>query len=121
MTISGATEKLATWSPQGIPIDEFECAAYRDLAVAAVFSVWNQYGRPTNLGEIYKFIKARIVEKVAEGTWEFTPFCRSKRTVDRRVNEASSPKFYHDGTPKIVAVTAGVYQVNPKLFLTVKR
>ena len=113
--LSGATEKLPSWRPQGIPLDEPERNAYRQLCIQAVFSIWAQEHRPAHLNEIYRFVRARIKDKIADREWPFSPY-RGKRTVDRRVNEAASPAFYEDGVPKIVAVTSGIYQPNPFLF-----
>lgn len=113
--LSGATMKLPSWRPQGIPLDEPEKQAYRQLAIEATFSIWNQEYRPCNLAEICRTIRLKIREKLDAHEWPFTPW-RSKRTIDRRVNEAASPQFYADGIPKIVATSAGLYQPNPILF-----
>jgi hypothetical protein len=114
-TLSGATVKLGCWRPQGIPLDEPERAAYRQLAVEAVFSICNNEHRPAQLSEICHIIRKKIREKLDNNDWSFTPY-RSKRTIDRRVNEAASLQFNPNGTPKIVAVTSGIYQPNPQLF-----
>jgi len=113
--LSGATKKLQSWRPQGIPLDEAERAAYRQLAVEAVYSIWNREGRPAQLSEICRLVRRKVKEKIAADEWPFRSY-RSKRTIDRRVNEAASSQFSKDGVPKIVAVTSGVYQPNPTLF-----
>ena len=113
--LSGATQKLPSWRHQGIPADEFELKALRALCIQAVFSTWYQEHRPTQLSEIYRFVKAKIREKLALGEWPFSAY-RDKRTIDRRVNEAACGAFSENGVAKIVAVTAGVYQPNPELF-----
>jgi len=113
-TLSGATTKLPSWRPQGIPLDEPEKASYRQLAVEAVFCIWNQQHRPAQLAEICRIIRQKIRDKLDAGEWPFTQW-RSKRSIDRRVNEAASQQF-SQGIPKIVAVTAGIYQPNPILF-----
>lgn len=115
-SLSGATTKLPTWHPQGIPADEFELAAYRELAKQAVFSIWSQHHRATDLREINSFVGAQVKEKIRLREWPHSQFVRSKRFVDRRVNEAASQRYAVDGVPKIVAVTSGIYQPNPKLF-----
>lgn len=114
MSLSGATEKLSTWKPQRIP-DEFERKALRELCIQAVFWKWANKRCPTDLNEINAFVRAKIREKRKLGEWPF-PDYRGKRTIDRRVNEAACPSFSEDGVAKIVAVTAGIYQPNPKLF-----
>ena len=112
---SGATKKLPSWRPQGIPLDEDERKALRALCTQAVFSTWYQEHRPTQLSEIYRFVKAKITEKSAAREWPFSEY-RGKRTIDRRVNEAACGAYSEDGVARIVAVTAGVYQPNPELF-----
>ena len=100
-TLSGATSKLECWRPQGIPLDEQEREELRQLCIEAVFSIWNTEHRPAHLSEIWQIVRSKTTH--------------SKRTVDRRVNEAASP-LYAGALPKIVAVTSGIYCVNPKLF-----
>lgn len=112
---SGATQKLSTWHPQGIPLDEFERKALRALCIQAVFSKWNNERQPTDLREINAFVRDKIKEKQKLGEWPFTSY-RGKRTIDRRVNEAACGAFSEDGIARIVAVTAGIYQPNPQLF-----
>lgn len=71
---------------------------------------------PVGLAEIYRAVQNKIDALKRLGSlqhkslWPY-PY-RSKRYVDRRVNEAASPKFYADGKPKIIAVTAGNYEPN---------
>jgi hypothetical protein len=115
--LSGATTKLPTWCPQGIPGDEFELAAYREVVKQAVFSVWNRRHRATDLREIYDFVCEYVHERIKLHEWPYASFVRGKRYVDRRVNEAASQLYASDGVPKIVAVTSGIYQPNPALFV----
>lgn len=112
--MSGKTEKLPSWRPQGIPMDEPERAAYRQLAVEAVFSVWNEEHRPAQLKEIYIKVQEKIQTLSTLGQWPY--HYRSKRSIDRRVNEAASPAYCEGKSPRIVAVTAGIYQPCPALF-----
>jgi hypothetical protein len=109
------TLKLPTWKPQPVPAGESECEAIRKLAVEAVYKIWNTEHRPADLMDIYVIVTEKIGKLRADDEWPWKEF-RSKRTVDRRVNEASSKDFYADGIPKICAVTSGVYQPNPRLF-----
>jgi len=113
------TVKLPTWKPQLIPLSEEEREWMRGVVTRAVFSVWNRYGRPTDLAEIYQY----YLKQASEG-WHFDQERnyfrlqpsfpqRGKRTVDRRVNEAASKQF----GAKVVAVTSGIYQPSPRLFL----
>ena len=112
---SSVTLKLPTWKPQPIPADENECAAIRKLTVEAVFKVWNIEHRPADLMEIYEIVTDKIAMLRRNQQWSWKEN-RSKRTIDRRVNEASSKDFYPDGVPRICAVTSGLYQPNPALF-----
>jgi hypothetical protein len=109
------TAKLPTWKSPTIPLSEGEASAYRQLIVEAVFSIYNTEKCPCDLARIYSIVKEKVKERISQKAWPYAPFCRSKRTVDRRVNEAASPDF-NGGLPKIVAVTSGIYQVNPSLF-----
>ncbi len=113
---SSVTTKLPTYKPQAIPLQEEESEAYRQLCVKAVFSVWNTEHRASDLAEIYYYVHSRVNEMIANGEWPYAQFVRSKRTVDRRVNEIASKDFNKDGIVKVVAVTAGIYQPSPKLF-----
>lgn len=108
------SQKLESWMPQPPP-DEDMCNALRQLVVEAVFAKHNAKHQNSTLTEIYDAVRQRVdqLRTVGRWPWKYTP---SKRTVDRRVNEAADPRFYGGGAPKIVAVTAGVYAVNPVLF-----
>jgi len=112
---SSITLKLPCWKPQPVPAGESECEAIRKLAVEAVYKIWNTEHRPADLMDIYVIVTEKIGKLRADDEWPWREY-RSKRTVDRRVNEASSKDFYADGIPKICAVTSGVYQPNPAIF-----
>lgn len=125
------TEKLPTWKPQAVPLSEEEAKAYRDIIVGVVFAVHSVEKRPASLAEIYYGVRSkgkdkqwivkvngvrqRVYALIDDKEWPYAQFVRCKRTVDRRVNDAASPDFYKNRIPKIVAVTHGIYQVNPKL------
>jgi len=109
---SSVTTKLPTYKqPAGAPLTEPEQQLIRKLCVQAVFSVWNMEHRPTDLNEIYWFVH----DKMQDTSYPYQP--RSKRTVDRRVNEAASPDYYEDNVARIACVMPGVYQPNPALFV----
>jgi hypothetical protein len=112
---SSVTAKLSTWRPQVIPLQENESEAYRKLVCEAVFNYWKFKHRPCSLVEIFGFVTAKVEALRKRDEWPFKAY-RGRRTVDRRVNEACSPQFYADNIARIVAVTAGIYQPNPKLF-----
>lgn len=112
---SSITLKLPCWKPQLVPAGESECEAIRKLAVEAVYKIWNMEHRPADLMDIYVIVTEKISVLRQSDEWPWREY-RSKRTVDRRVNEASSKDFSVDGVPKIVAVSAGLYCVNPALF-----
>jgi hypothetical protein len=109
----GATEKLDGWAPQPRPEEE-KCAAIRQLVKEAVFQLWEKNKKPAHLREIWRVVNHKIHEQRTLGLFPWKP--PSKRTVDRRVNEAASEAFADDGVPKIVAVSAGYYQPNPEVF-----
>jgi hypothetical protein len=117
-SLSGATAKLPTWRPQGIPGDEFELKDYREIVKQAVFSKWNTKHRATDLAEIHAYVSKHVRERIALREWPHAQFVRSKRYIDRRVNEVASQLYAEKGSaPKIVAVTSGIYCPNPALFI----
>lgn len=109
------TEKLDGWQPQPKP-DEEMCKRLRQYIVEAVFARWNDKIKPSTLVSIFYRVNDRISKERTLGRWPREWKNPGKRTIDRRVNEAADPRFYEDRVPKIVAVTAGEYQPNPKLF-----
>ena len=127
--MSGATVKLFGWNPQRQPEENEEIKAYRQLIVNVVFGLWHRKKniletkqmppQPITLREIYLEVKSRIA--ILKSVKEWNHKYHSKRWIDRRVNEAASPKFYTNSIPKIVAATAGKYQPNPKLFIKEKK
>jgi len=58
--------------------------------------------------ELYRRCQLNVRRKREREEWSY-PY-RGKRTWDRRVNDAASPKY----GAKLVAVTAGEYRLNPK-------
>jgi hypothetical protein len=106
--------KLPGWRQQKQPNEEM-CNRLRQYIVEAVFARYNEKHKPSNLLNIYLNVDARI-EREWPVIWPKRWGKPSKRTVDRRVSEAADPRYYPDNLPKIVAVTAGVYTVNPVLF-----
>lgn len=108
---STATKKLKSWRPPANPLSKEEQQAYVQLAVEAVFSVWNQQGRPAHLSDIFPIVRQKVKEHLEAGTWPYKQY-RGKRSVDRCVNYAATDEY----GGKIVAVTAGIYQPTPELF-----
>ena len=108
------TVKLDGWQPQEPP-DLEETRVLRRMVVETVYAHWSKYHQPINLAAIWRGVHKKIVDAHATGQWRKQWGWPGKRTVDRRVNEAADPRFYTDGVPKIVAKTAGVYTINPKL------
>jgi len=129
---SSVTVKLSTYrAPSGAPMGEEEQQAYRALIVDVVFIAWRRLHRPICLWEIcfgvdvfknglgqerLQGVQERVQSRIDNDLWPFARFARSKRTVDRRVNDAASPEYYEDHKARIVCVTPGVYQPNPALF-----
>lgn len=113
---------MSDWQPQAQP-DEELCKRLRQYVLEVVFAVWNKHKRPVAMspqkpGQFYiaQGVQKKIRQAREKGEWPKEWGYVGKRTIDRRVNEAADPRFYEDGIPKIVAVTAGVYQPNPSLF-----
>ena len=79
--------------------------------------ITNDTIKATDLRQIYEFTRAYVLERIRLKEWPHATYMRSKRFVDRRVNEAASPLYAEGGVPKIVAVTSGIYQPNPILFI----
>ena len=78
--------------------------------------------RPATLLNIFYRVGDQIAMLREICEWPFQGWSPSKRTTDRRVNEAADPRFYENGVPKIVAVTAGVYCPNvPEIVKAVTR
>jgi len=113
------TQKLSTWQPQNIPMSEDECEQYRVLIRQSIFASWRNKSRASTLQEIYLDVVCRVRELIETGDWnlDFAQYPRSKRTIDRRVNEVASPKFYPHGIVMVVAVSSGIYCPNPELFM----
>lgn len=127
MAVSGKTLKREGWKAQSAPEEGAETIAYRRLIVEAVETLyasnklmyekmgWTGKAQPVGLAEIYRAVQNKIDALKRLGSLqhkELWPYpYRSKRYVDRRVNETASPKFYQDGNPKIIAVTAGYYEI----------
>lgn len=109
------TLKLDGWKPQRMPDPEMR-ARLRQYIREVVFSKWNTNYKPVGLMTIFYLVQDRVLKDREKGVWPKEWGVPGKRTIDRRVNEAANPKFYGDQTPKIVAVTAGLYQPNPELF-----
>jgi hypothetical protein len=123
--MSERTFKVSGWKPQVKPGESRELNASRQLIREVVFSLHRQKRellaplqmptQPIKLGEIYLEIRSRIAILQSCGQWPYR--VHGKRWWDRRVNECACPKYYEDGIPKIVAVSAGLYEPNPQLFV----
>ncbi len=103
---SGATVKLPTYQRKLNPVDPVESEHLRTLIVRAVVQIYNESHRPTDLKEIYDW----VIEHLGDVDYRFHH--TSKRSVDRRVNEAASKQH----GAKIVAVSAGIYQPSPQFY-----
>jgi hypothetical protein len=133
---SSVTTKLPTYrEPAGAPMSEPEQQAYRDLIVDFVSIAWRRLHRAVNLQEIYDGIyffsngiaqdhllgvKERVQSRIQNELWPYAPFVRSKRTVDRRVNESASDAFYEDNISRLACVSPGIYQPSPR-YLSMSR
>jgi len=112
--MSGETVKVQGWQPQQPPPPN-ETEAMRTIVVESVFALFNESRLPPrmftcDLNQIYRRCQQKVRLLREEGEWSF-PY-RGKRTWDRRVNEAASPKH----GAKIIAVSAGLYRPHQKMF-----
>jgi hypothetical protein len=118
----GATVKLDGWTPQVQPEEAAEVQVYREYVVDAVRMLYEVNKRetvspfhpmPISLAMIYTAVRNRVEALVLQHKWQHFGYVtehgrvviRSKRYVDRRVNEAGSRQF----GAKIHAVRAGFY------------
>jgi hypothetical protein len=108
---------------------EEEMQAYRELIADFVFIAWRKLQRPVSLDEIYDGaasfkngvaqdgimgVHARVQSRIDNELWPYAKFPRSKRTVDRRVNEAAADQYCPDNISYLACVNPGVYQPNPR-------
>jgi hypothetical protein len=126
MVVSGATAKLAGWTPQPEPKENDDMLFHRQLLTSIVFGLFHEKkqilkkmqmpSQPISLKEIWLEYVRRQNLMISLKQWKWPS--HEKRWIDRRVNEIASPKFYADGKPKIVATIAGYYEPDPALFAT---
>ena len=107
--MSEATVKCTSWQPSHPPKKE-ECADMRQIVVQAAVSLTSEGNVEFDLLQLYRRSQQIVRQKRDRNEWNW-PY-RSKRTWDRRVNSVASKKY----GAKLVAVTAGKYKLNPKLF-----
>lgn len=122
--MSECTLKAYGWKPQGRPVESRELEAYRQLIRESIFGIYHEKKeilaeqqmppQPVSLSEVFLEVRSRIARRQSCGQWPF--HVHGKRWLDRRVNETATSKYYVDGVPKIVAITAGYYAPNPQLF-----
>ena len=130
---SSVTTKLPTYKkPAGPPMSEAEQEAYRDIIIDFVFIAWRKLHRPVSLDEIYYGaavfksgiaqesiigVKERVQSRIDNDMWPYAKFVRSKRTIDRRVNDAGSPDYGENNISYLVLVNPGIYQPNPEFLV----
>lgn len=123
--MSECTWKASGWRAQGRPQDNRELEAYRQVIREAIFGIYHEKKeilaekqmppQPVSLGEIFLEVRSRVLRRQKCGQWPY--HVHGKRWVDRRVNEVACPKYYAGGVPKVVAVSAGLYEPNHVLFV----
>lgn len=118
--MSEKTAKLPGWTAQARPEEDDEVKAHRQMIVEIVYGLYyikrQRLGtmgmppQPISLGEIWaEFVSRRLsLKSTKEWKWKW----HNKRWLDRRVNEAASPKYAEDGIPRIIAARAGLYEPN---------
>ena len=89
----------------------------RKIAVKIVYAKYNRTGKPSTLREIADKVKQQINTQILNGEYKKTWPFPSKRTIDRRVNEACEAVWYDDDVPRLAAVRAGYYTINPARFV----
>jgi hypothetical protein len=95
----------------GPEFDEGYLALIRAKAANAVYAHWNATRQPASLAEIY----SRTINSLKNDPLFNNRQLPSKRTIDRRVNEAADRRFYPTGAP-IVCIRPGTYLPNPRNF-----
>lgn len=108
--------KLKGWTAQPPPEPD-KAEAIRNLAIKEVYSKYFLSGEASTLVEISDKVKSRIQQLIWNSEWPITYGMPSKRTIDRRVNEACEPTWFEDGVPRLAAKTSGYYVPNPVRFL----
>jgi len=111
--------KLNGWTAQPPPEPD-KAEAIRNIAIKEVYSKYYLAGQTSTLQEIAEKVKTRIQYLIKQGNWPLTYGMPSKRTIDRRVNEACEPTWFEDGVPRLAAKSAGFYVPNPVRFLEAK-
>jgi hypothetical protein len=102
---------------EGAPQDEQYIGTLRKLVSQAVYQIWNVERKPSDLHEIDRIVIAKIKDAMPPGiNWKPEWELPSKRTTDRRVNEAADPRNYAGGITPIIALRPGVYMPNPQHF-----
>ena len=107
--------KLNGFQPQKPPPADL-CSHLRKLVVRTVDAKWFQTEEPSTLQEIAEKVREIASYEVKKGLWKKTWKFPSKRTIDRRVNDACEPIWYDDDVPRLAAKTAGFYVPNPYRF-----
>ena len=90
----------------------------RSMASQVVIGIWNKERRPVKLSEIYQGVREKIQHRIEDSDWPKVWLMPSKRTCDRRVNEAADLRFFESEseTTPIICLKAGTYVCNPALF-----
>jgi hypothetical protein len=111
-------------------MSEAEQQAYREIIVDFVSICHRKLHRAVSLSEIYGGasvfragieqerilgVADRVQSRIDNDLWPYAGFVRSKRTVDRRVNEAAADDFFEDHVSRLACVSPGIYQWNPRL------
>ena len=107
--------KLKSWTAQPPPEPD-KAEAIRNITIKEVYAKYFLTGQPSTLAEIAEKTQTRIQQLIWNNEWPVTYGLPSKRTIDRRVNEACEPTWFSDGVPRLAAVTHGVYVPNPVRF-----
>ena len=89
----------------------------RALVAQAVYSVYNEHGRPTrDRREVVPIVQARIEEMRRTGQWPRHWKTPGKDSIIRRLNETADVRHYPGGETATVCVQAGCYLPNPRRF-----
>jgi len=113
-----AVRKGHVKSPSYIPdVEDGYWPTVRKLVVRAVYSIYNEHGRPTkDRREVIPIVQDRIEEMIRLGRWPRNWKVPGKDTVIRRQNETADVRHYPEGVTPCICVSPGSYIPNPTMF-----
>ena len=113
-----AVRKGHVKSPSYIPdVEDGYWPTVRKLVVRAVYSIYNEHGRPTkDRREVIPIVQERIEEMIRLGRWPRNWKVPGKDTIVRRQNETADVRHYPEGVTPCICVSPGRYLPSPLKF-----